>query len=124
AVIQNESKWNPSAKGDVGELGLMQIRPSTGQWFAKRNHLPWAGKLCLYNPEINIRVGAAYLAHLRGSFSSRGRLYLAAYNMGGHAVNRALRMKIMPKEYAARVMHYYIGVYEDLADFASDMAEK
>jgi soluble lytic murein transglycosylase len=124
AVIQHESKWNPSAKGDVGELGLMQIRPTTAQWLSKRLHLPWGGKLSLYNPEANIRVGAAYLAHLRGNFSSSGRLYLAAYNMGRHAVNQALRQKVVPKDYAAHVMHYYVGIYEELADFAGDLANK
>jgi soluble lytic murein transglycosylase len=124
AVIQNESKWNPSAKGDVGELGLMQIRPTTGQWISRRHNLLWRGKISLYNPEINIRVGSAYLAHLRGKFTSRGRLYLAAYNMGGQAVRQALMRKIFPKDYAEHVMHYYVSIYEDLADFVAEAAEK
>ena len=36
AVIAGESSFNPDARGPVGEIGLMQLRPTTGQWIAKQ----------------------------------------------------------------------------------------
>jgi soluble lytic murein transglycosylase len=118
AVIRSESSFNPTAVGPVKELGLMQIRPATAKWIARQYGLEWKGARSLYNPETNIRIGAAYISHLRDEFDSHGRLYLAAYNMGGGNVRKALGKKIWPKDYAARVMGHYLAMYEELVELA------
>jgi transglycosylase-like protein with SLT domain len=56
AVAQIESSYNPGAVGGVGEVGLMQIRPSTAAMLGYRGTL--AG---LFEPKMNIRYGVAYL---------------------------------------------------------------
>lgn len=61
AVISGESSFNPLAIGPVGEIGMMQIRPTTGEWIAKIIKLPWRGKNALKDPVYNIKLGAAYL---------------------------------------------------------------
>jgi soluble lytic murein transglycosylase len=118
AVIQSESSFNPTAVGPVKELGLMQLRPATARWISRRYGLAWKGKRSLYDPLTNIRVGAAYLSHLRDEFDSHGRLYLAAYNMGGGNVRKALGKKIWPKDYPSRVMGHYLAMYEELVELA------
>jgi soluble lytic murein transglycosylase-like protein len=57
AVIAVESGYNPAAIGGVGEVGLMQILPSTARM------LGFSGTLAdLAVPETNIHYGVTYLA--------------------------------------------------------------
>jgi soluble lytic murein transglycosylase-like protein len=57
AVMAVESGFNPGAIGGVGEIGLMQILPSTARM------LGFSGTLAeLAVPETNIRYGVTYLA--------------------------------------------------------------
>ena len=113
AVIAGESSFNPEATGPVGEIGLMQIRPSTGEWMAGRIRLKWRGEKSLQNPFNNIKLGTAYLAFLRDKFDNEGQLYLAAYNMGAKSVKRALNKNIRPKDYTLHVMKRYIAFYKE-----------
>lgn len=57
AVAHVESAYNPSAVGGVGEVGLMQIRPTTAAMLGYRG--PTMG---LFEPETNVRYSVAYLA--------------------------------------------------------------
>jgi len=68
----------------------------------------------LKDPVMNIRIGSAYLAHLREHFDNQGRLYLAAYNMGTRNVHKALGKQITPKIYPARVMVRYVRYYREI----------
>lgn len=57
AVMAVESGYNPEAVGGVGEIGLMQILPSTAAMLGFRGTL---AELAV--PETNIRYGVTYLA--------------------------------------------------------------
>lgn len=57
AVAGVESSYDPTAVGKVGELGLMQVRPTTA---AMLGHKGPATELL--KPETNVRYGVAYLA--------------------------------------------------------------
>jgi hypothetical protein len=57
AVMAVESGYNPDAIGGVGEIGLMQILPSTAAMLGFRGSL---AELAV--PETNIRYGVTYLA--------------------------------------------------------------
>lgn len=116
AFIENESSFNPSARGSVGELGLMQITPETAAWVSQKFGLPYAGKKTLLDPVSNVRLGCAYLSYLRKHFEFHGRLYLAAYNMGPKNVDRALERQIWPQDYAGRVMERYIRYYKEAVE--------
>ncbi len=119
AVIQNESSFNPTIRGTSGEIGLMQVLPTTAQWIAKRNGLQWEGEKTLLDPVKNIRIGSAYMAFLRERTAAQGGLYLAAYNMGLKNVYRALKKDVHPKDYAIRVMQRYIKFYGKMPAAAS-----
>lgn len=112
AVIQSESSFRPDIIGGVGEIGLMQIRPTTAEWIAKKKGLRWKNKNQLKDPVENIKIGAAYFSYLRERFDDHARLYIAAYNMGGTNVKRALRKKIWPKTYPIHVMKNYVDFYK------------
>ena len=116
AMIQSESSFNPRQLGHAGEIGLMQHKPSTAQWMARVSCLHWSGAESLFNPLVNIQLGAAYLNYLRGKFDSHAQLYLAAYNRGSSRARGSLEKKIWPKEYPAHVMKHYIAYYRELRD--------
>lgn len=109
ALIAGESSFNPLAIGPVGEVGLMQLRPSTAHWTARKMKLPWLGVSSLKNPVINIRLGMAYLSYLKKRFHGHGtHVYLAAYNMGETSVINFLAKNIQPEIYSRHVMKRYI----------------
>ena len=72
AIADKESQFNPGAIGKSGEIGLMQLMPSTAELVVKRLGLdytpPEMGKNGTYaslgslaDPKFNVRVGTAYL---------------------------------------------------------------
>lgn len=116
SIIQTESSFNPKARGTSGEIGLMQILPTTAEWISKKNGIPWRGAESLNNPVLNIRLGAAYLAYLRDRFDLHARLYIAAYNMGQGNVDHAQSRNIWPRDYPGAVMRNYVDFYASLKE--------
>ncbi|MDI3316726.1 MAG: lytic transglycosylase domain-containing protein [Bacillota bacterium] len=83
AVIRHESGFNPEARGAAGEIGLMQILPSTARWIHR--NLMGGGELqlsALFDPVTNVRYGTAYLARLIRQNGGDVALALTAYNAG------------------------------------------
>ena len=115
AVIKTESKFDPLVVGRHGEIGLMQIKPDTAEWIAKKNRLPWSGKKTLQNPGQNIRIGLAYMNYLRTKFQKTPMKYVSAYNMGPLNVKRLIAKNIKPAEYNERVMRNYQDLYSVIA---------
>jgi len=107
AIIQNESRFDPQAVGMHGEIGLMQIKPETGEWIAGKAGIRWTGAHALQDPVYNIRIASAYLAMLRDTFGEENHLYLSAYNMGARNVRRLISSKTQPRVYADKTESYY-----------------
>jgi soluble lytic murein transglycosylase-like protein len=79
AVVQQESKFIPTARSGAGAIGLMQLVPKTGRWM---------GATDLTNPAQNITAGAKYLKYLTQQFNGNPQMVIAAYNAGEGAVRR------------------------------------
>jgi soluble lytic murein transglycosylase-like protein len=77
AVIRTESAYDPGAVSSAGAIGLMQLMPGTAARYNVSD---------IWNPEENVRGGAAYLHDLLELFDQDLRLALAAYNAGENAV--------------------------------------
>jgi soluble lytic murein transglycosylase-like protein len=88
-LIQQESRFDPRARGPRGSLGLMQIRPFVARDVARRHEFPWDGAETLYDPVANVRIGLAYLVEQRERFGSVEHA-LAAYNVGPSRLKRLL----------------------------------
>jgi soluble lytic murein transglycosylase len=116
AVIQNESSFNPKMKGSFGEIGLMQVKPSTAEWIAKTYKIEYKNSKSLYEPETNIKIGAAFIHKLRDQFDSQSRLYISAYNIGAKNVRKMVRGKNTPKVYMMAVMKRYVAMYSGLSN--------
>jgi soluble lytic murein transglycosylase len=114
SIIDHESMFDPTTRGKFGEIGLMQIKPSTAEWISKKYGIKYDGEKSLLDPCTNVMIGTAYVDYLRDRFREHGRLYLAAYNMGVTNVNRALAKTVWPKDYPSKVMQHYIKYYSEL----------
>ena len=67
AMIRAESRFDPDAVSPRGAVGLMQIMPETAAAMARKLKVSYGGAKSLREPETNIRLGQAYIHHLRRS---------------------------------------------------------
>lgn len=113
AVIRIESRFDPAAVGGAGEIGLMQILPSTLPFAARAAGLPLPTAEEAFLPETNVILGTAYLAEnlrlVRRSApdADATALALISYNRG---LDRALaehRADRLVTEYGRRVLETY-----------------
>lgn len=115
AVIRTESRFNPTIRGGHGEIGLMQIKPDTAQWIAKKFELDLPTEESLFDPVKNIKYGTAYLSYLRSKFTGDASNYIAAYNMGPRNVKRLRAQNIKPEIYSGKVMGNYVRYYKKIS---------
>ena len=99
AIIKTESAFNPLAQSHIPAFGLMQIVPGSAgkdvqRIVYKKDRRPTSKML--FNPEINIEHGVAYLhilqtRYLKGIVDKQTLEYcsIAAYNTGAGNVARA-----------------------------------
>jgi soluble lytic murein transglycosylase-like protein len=113
ALIQLESRLNPAARGAHGEIGLMQILPDTAKWLNKSQGLGYTNKKQLLDPEMNIKIGVAYLAMMHEKFN-KVHYSVAAYNMGPKNVKRLLARNTKPQIYYQKVVLNYKAIYASL----------
>ncbi|MFN7139115.1 MAG: lytic transglycosylase domain-containing protein [Limisphaerales bacterium] len=85
AIIWQESRFNPNAKGGAGEIGLMQIRSAAAhEWAAAEKITPFTHQQ-IFDPAQNIDAGTWYIAKLsrRYPHTDNPLVYaLADYNAG------------------------------------------
>jgi peptidoglycan lytic transglycosylase len=87
ALIAQESTFDAEIVSHANAIGLMQIVAKTGRSYARRLHIPRYSTSRLTDPQVNMRIGAAYFADLVDRFG--GVSYaLASYNAGPGAVAR------------------------------------
>ena len=107
SVIWKESRYNTTAVGSAGEIGLMQIMPATGGEWAKSTHYTPFDKTMLFKPEVNIEAGSWYLAKALRDWREQQDplLYaLAQYNAGRSRVLAWSRGKDeAPSEFMSRI---------------------
>jgi soluble lytic murein transglycosylase-like protein len=81
AVIQVESRFDPTAASSQGAFGLMQLQPLTARDLATDLGLEWTGDDLLLDPDLNVMLGCAYLRRLMDRFGDQDAA-LAAYCSG------------------------------------------
>lgn len=91
AVMREESAYDPDATSPSAAYGLMQLIVPTAQHYAKLAKQPAPTAQTLYQPEINVPLGTAYLAKLRREFSGNPALAVPSYNAGEGATHRWLQ---------------------------------
>jgi hypothetical protein len=84
AVAATESNWDPDARSHANAHGIMQI-----QWPGTARHLGVRRVAELYNPCLNIELGARYLRELIDMNGGDVERALAAYNYGPGRIQRS-----------------------------------
>jgi soluble lytic murein transglycosylase len=88
AVMREESRFDPQVASIAGAIGLLQLLPGTASGIAGTT----MSATQLTQPEVNIRLGTAYLAGLLRRFRGDIPLALAGYNAGPGAAQRFSRI--------------------------------
>lgn len=105
AIIRAESAWQTDAHSGADAYGLMQLQPATAADVARKSGLPYGGAQDLYDPAINIPLGARYLAALAMRYDGNPWLASAAYNAGPDPVRRwvGARANLEPDVFIATI---------------------
>lgn len=85
AIIWQESRFNPNARGGAGEIGLMQIRSAAAHEWAAAEKISSFAHQQIFDPAQNIAAGTWYIAKLsrRYPHTDNPLVYaLADYNAG------------------------------------------
>lgn len=90
AITRQESNFDPSAVSSADARGLMQLLPSTAALVARRIGVAYRLPDLTGNPEVNIRLGAAYLEQMLDRYAGALPLAAAAYNAGPGRVDQWL----------------------------------
>jgi hypothetical protein len=106
AVATVESAYDTDARGTSGEVGLMQVLPSTADMLGFRGNLAQ-----LIDPATNIRFGVKYLAGAWEATGGRLCNTLMKYRAGYGTTTMSLRSAI----YCRRAVDYLASIHSPLA---------
>jgi Transglycosylase SLT domain len=106
AVATVESAYDPDARGAAGEVGLMQVLPSTAEMLGFRGNLEE-----LTDPATNIRLGVKYLAGAWRATGGRLCDTLMKYRAGYGEDSMSLRSLM----YCKRARDYLASIGSSLA---------
>ncbi len=95
AMIEVESRYHVEAVGRHGELGLMQIKPSTARWIQPVTDALWGCDL--HEIRCNIMSGARYVGHLQSRTEKRRGELLSDLGLktSGQGVTASLREHVL-----------------------------
>lgn len=104
-LIRQESEFSPRVVSRANAHGLAQIMPATGRDLARRLGIKGYSQRMLFDPNVNVRMGAYYLRNLVSSLGGRLDQALASYNAGKSRVTQWLER----------------GQYRDTAEFVESI---
>ncbi len=91
ALVRQESTFNARARSKAGAAGLTQLMPGTARLLSRTVLKKRFRSAFLYDPAINVRLGASYLRQLLDDFGNDRLMALAAYNAGPGRIRGFLR---------------------------------
>ncbi|MEM9290261.1 MAG: lytic transglycosylase domain-containing protein [Acidobacteriota bacterium] len=107
SVVEAESSFVSQAVSPVGAIGLAQVMPYTAEGYTVDE---------LREPEVNLRLGANYLASLLKRYDGDLERSLAAYNAGPTAVRRfgGIPPYRETQRYVSKVLSIYFDHHQEL----------
>lgn len=108
AVAATESNLDPDARSPADAHGIMQI-----QWPGTARHLGVRRVAELYNPCLNIELGARYLRELIDSNGGNVERALAAYNYGPTRIAESSSVPAGARAYVSKVANHRRRVIDE-----------
>ena len=93
AIIRAESLFDRRAFSRAGAIGLMQIMPATGRQLSKKLKIRLQSSDKLFDPKLNVRLGARYLGDLVSEFKGALVPAIASYNAGKRVAKKWWRTR-------------------------------
>jgi soluble lytic murein transglycosylase len=116
AVIMTESSFKRHQRSHMGAEGLMQIKPSIGKSVAEKWGIDWPKKTGLWNPNLNVKLGTAYLFELILKFKDV-REAIIAYNLGETVTREYLYFGAAPPaKYYNKVKQNYLKLRRQIEE--------
>lgn len=107
ALMKVESNFKHNAVSRKGAMGLLQVKPSTGETVARDIGMEWKGPSQLHEPDNNIKIGVHYFAQLLKFFETVPSA-LQAYNKGSARVKgEAARPTAQNARFTSAVLKEY-----------------
>jgi len=103
-----ESTWRPDAESEVGAMGIAQIMPTTSTWIQEA--LLDTSGLDPWNPDDNLHMSAAFLAHLIEQTDGNVAMAVGSYYQGLGSVRK--------NGFYKETERYIDGVFGYAEDFA------
>jgi soluble lytic murein transglycosylase-like protein len=104
-LVRLESDFAETATSPVGAIGLTQVMLPTAQFYD-----PDITPEQLYDRQLNLRIGLAYLREMLDQHEGDVMLALAAYNRGPAAIGRLLAQGMLPNNaYERLILKGYAG---------------
>jgi soluble lytic murein transglycosylase len=85
-LMREESALDPRAVSWAGALGLTQLMPFTAKAVARKLKLRAPSREALFDPELNLQLGATFLGDLVSQFNGELRYAVGSYNAGPNAI--------------------------------------
>jgi len=129
SIMKQESQFKSGARSPSAARGLLQLTIDAATKYGKRAGFDRVTEDMLYRPDVNIAIGAEYIAELSRMFAGLPEAIAAAYNGGEDNVARWLARSNQDdegvfasevgftesKNYVFKVMNYY-RAYRQLYD--------
>ncbi len=81
-IMRRESAFDASAESSAKALGLMQLMPGTARDIGRQMGMELVAKEDILQPDLNVKLGSAYLRDMLKRFSGNYAQATAAYNAG------------------------------------------
>ena len=81
-IMRRESAFDASAESSAKALGLMQLMPSTARDIGRQMGVQVVAKEDILQPDLNVKLGSAYLRGMLKRFAGNYAQATAAYNAG------------------------------------------
>ena len=88
SLMREESGFRTDVVSIAGARGLLQLMPETAERLARTAPIEGFTTDDLFDPRINVRLGAQYFADLLRQFAGRTSAAIGSYNAGPHVVVR------------------------------------
>ena len=96
SIMRQESSFNPTSRSSADAFGLMQLIPEMARKAAAVAGTELNANEDLYQPEINIPLGAAFLHQTLQRWNGQFVLSVASYNANDHAIKGWLSTRASP----------------------------